>query len=212
MWFLESNRKICGVYAITNEVDGGMYIGSSRNIGRRIKHHFEYCTGVQGTTGSYNLRNAVQKYGIENFSIKVLEVCGENELLEKEREWIDKLHPSYNVWLNPVSPAGSRDDSKLKPKELWKVWEGHKQSEETKRKISETMKGKAPSKSCIGKAAELHKKKVMLESIGSGIKIFDSLTECANYLGISIKHASLLKHDKTLFRKQFKIYDYVLLA
>lgn len=31
----------------------------------------------------------------------------------------------------------------------------------------------------------------------------------AIYLGISVKHASMIKQNKSLFRKQYKICDYV---
>ena len=68
--------KVSGIYAITNQVNGKVYIGKSISIGYN-KHCNEY------------LQNAWNKYGEENFSFEIVEECDEHVLHLKEVEWIN---------------------------------------------------------------------------------------------------------------------------
>jgi GIY-YIG catalytic domain/NUMOD1 domain len=91
-------RNICGIYKITNLINGMSYIGQSRNIEARWRQH-------KCLTSSYGhnvyLYNAILKYGVENFLFSVLEECEVNRLDELERELIlkhDSLRPNgYNL-------------------------------------------------------------------------------------------------------------------
>lgn len=202
-------QVISGVYAIVNSLNGDMYIGSSKDITGRFKQHMYFCNDYKGTKGSYNLKKATKIYGIEHFILQILECCNTDKLLVREKYWIDKLQPAYNVDTDPTNPSKYLDSSKRNAKELWKHRIPHPRTSETKTKISNMMKGKAPSLQCLLKAANARKKKVVLKRFNSEYKIFNSLSECAIYLGISVKHASMIKQNKSLFRKQYKICDYV---
>lgn len=92
-------KKICGVYKITNLVNGKFYIGSSNNIEHRWKEHIsDLSNGVH--INSY-LQNAWNKYGSNNFKFEILEECEENVQFQKEQEYLDKLSPfdtrGYNL-------------------------------------------------------------------------------------------------------------------
>lgn len=96
----ESEQKIntnCGIYLITNLINGKVYIGQSINLKRRWYEH-KY--------GNYQNNNPIDraflKYGRENFKNEILEFCLPEELNEKEKYWIhyyDSNNPKkgYNV-------------------------------------------------------------------------------------------------------------------
>lgn len=79
--------KVSGIYAITNQVNGKVYIGKSISIGRRWKEH-KYELRYNKHCNEY-LQNAWNKYGEENFSFEIVEECDEHVLPLKEVEWIN---------------------------------------------------------------------------------------------------------------------------
>lgn len=84
-----------GIYKITNKINNKSYIGQSINIERRWKEHQE-----PGQTSV--IHNAIIKYGVENFSFEILELCSYEELNEKEIYWIsyfDTFNNGYNCTL-----------------------------------------------------------------------------------------------------------------
>ena len=86
---------ICGIYRITNKINGHMYIGLSKNIEQRIKDHFSH--GINGHRKddlNKALYQAFKKYGLENFEWDVLEECSENQLKDREIYWI-KYYNTY---------------------------------------------------------------------------------------------------------------------
>ena len=116
---------ICGIYQIINTVNNKSYVGQSRNIKKRWMQH---TSGLNKPSllnrGSYPLRAAFLKYGLNKvvstagrvgkFEFKILEECGEAQLLEQEQYWIDKIKPEYNC--NIWTPARKRYREKAEPK------------------------------------------------------------------------------------------------
>lgn len=90
--------KISGIYKITNSVNGKIYIGQSIDIEERWYQH-KYKAFDEKEKG-YNsaIHAAMRKYGIENFSIEIIEKCESILLDERERFWIKEL--------NCLSPNG----------------------------------------------------------------------------------------------------------
>ncbi len=70
------------------------------------------------------ISRALIKYGYFNFSLEILEYCDIINLTERELYYLDKLNPRYNT--APPKIAGSSL--------------GHKLTEETKTKISQSLK------------------------------------------------------------------------
>lgn len=83
-----------GIYKISNNINNKVYIGCSVDIDKRFKEHKSY----EKSINQYNktLYKAFRKYGIENFSFEILEICLKEELAEKECFYIKK----FNSYLN----------------------------------------------------------------------------------------------------------------
>lgn len=80
---------LCGIYCIKNLINEKIYIGYSRDILNRWKQH---CRKSRRNDSNTYLYNAMNYYGLENFSLQILEICKEGELQKKEKYWIDKLN------------------------------------------------------------------------------------------------------------------------
>lgn len=118
--------EVSGVYQIKNNVNGHVYIGSSVDIRRRLGFHRS--TLIRGKHHSIALQRAWDKYGEENFSSEILLICEKDSVLEHEQWFLDYLTPQYNVAKNASAPLL-----------------GRKHSKETRRKISEAIKGRCVS-------------------------------------------------------------------
>ena len=79
----------CGIYKITNLINGHSYIGMSKNIEKRIKEHFSHgLNGQRKDDLEKPLYKAFKKYGLKAFDWEILEECEESELKEREIYWI----------------------------------------------------------------------------------------------------------------------------
>jgi group I intron endonuclease len=119
------------IYRILNKITQKCYIGESKclNINRRwnqhkktIEHNKGYCPA---------LRDAVIKYGIENFIFTVIIVCFDDDRFKYEKEFIIKYNSvvpnGYNLTNGGEGGGG---------------FQGKKHSEEIKNKIKNTLKQK----------------------------------------------------------------------
>lgn len=83
-------EKICGIYKITNNLNGKVYIGKSINIYYRWTQHIKISKNPSKyRDGNRPLYYAMSKYGADNFEFEIVEVCGEDVLCEREIYWID---------------------------------------------------------------------------------------------------------------------------
>jgi len=91
--------KICGVYKITNMINGKFYIGSSNDIQNRWSQH-KACL-KNNEHGNNHLQNAWNLYGGENFKFEIIEECSPSMQFEREQYYINELKPfddrGYNI-------------------------------------------------------------------------------------------------------------------
>ena len=90
-----------GVYCITNVVNGKKYIGQSKNIMKRWEDHIRNLHN--GTHANSSMQTDFNKYGIEVFSFKVVELVNActPELLQLETNYILENNShiiGYNVF------------------------------------------------------------------------------------------------------------------
>lgn len=93
--------NMIGIYKIENKINHHIYIGQSTNIEKRWTNHKWNATAGKD---DYTLYRAIRKYGINNFSFSIIEICKEEELDEKEIYWIN-YYDSYNNGYNET-PGG----------------------------------------------------------------------------------------------------------
>lgn len=130
----------CGVYKITNLVNGKYYIGSSIKLSGRIARHKRE---LQNNVHPNNkLQRSWNKYGKSNFSFEILDFCDEEIVLEIEQKYLDvgfNKHPNklFNIAQNTLAPMlGLPGPNK-----------GKKMSKETRAKMSAYRTGKvSPNK------------------------------------------------------------------
>lgn len=79
-------RKICGIYSITNNINGKAYIGQSKDIITRWKQH---CSRAKNGDVDYLIVLALRKYGVENFTFAIIEECRPSELNTREMYYIE---------------------------------------------------------------------------------------------------------------------------
>lgn len=79
--------KICGIYKITNKVNGKCYIGQSNDIHRRWKQEL-----APNAKLNPHLARAFEKYGIDNFEFEIIEECQRERLNEREQFYIEIYH------------------------------------------------------------------------------------------------------------------------
>lgn len=128
-----AQSKACGIYMITHNVGGEYYIGQSKNIFSRWSEHFRHAEANKSNSILYK---AIKKYGITAFSFKILELCNENELDEKEKFYIalyeSTKYFNYNIQEGGVggsSPGSKNHNSKLTEDEVYDIRESYKNLE-----------------------------------------------------------------------------------
>jgi group I intron endonuclease len=114
-----------GIYMFFNMVSGKRYVGSSVNIYNRIHEHIHNLKN--NVSHNAHFQSSWNKYGEDAFMFCVLEFCPEEIRFDREQYYIDCLKPEYNLTLNVVANFG------------------HEVSQETKNKISNTLKEKYAS-------------------------------------------------------------------
>lgn len=136
------------IYITTNNIDGKRYIGKRTYTGTDIKND------TYLGSGKY-FKNAVKKYGKKNFTKVILQVCEtEDEAYEAETWWVyisnaNHLDAFYNIanggkggrkGLDPWNKGKKMSDEYCEKCRVRAT--GVKQTEETRIKKSNAMKGK----------------------------------------------------------------------
>jgi len=96
---LINKKTTCGIYRITNTLNGKCYVGQSVDIASRWKSHCKCGLGIDAPATNL-LYNAMQEDKIWNFTFELLEECPREQLNEKEAFWIQTYQSNnygYNV-------------------------------------------------------------------------------------------------------------------
>ena len=93
-------RGKSGVYIIVNSITKDFYIGSATS--KTINHnrlYFRFRNHFFNTHKSTNihLRNAMIKYGIQNFTFNILIFDIPENIINLENYYIKELKPKYNI-------------------------------------------------------------------------------------------------------------------
>lgn len=96
----------CGIYEIVNKTNGHRYIGSSVNIHNRTNLHIRNLN--QNKHHSRHLQSAWNKYKADAFEFGMLISCPKNLLLYYEQQFLDLIHPEYNISPTASSVLGTK--------------------------------------------------------------------------------------------------------
>jgi group I intron endonuclease len=118
---IKDNENKSGIYKWTNKLTDDFYIGQSIDLAKRFIKYFNLSYLKNKET--LVISRALIKCGYSNFSLEILEYCDIANLTEREQYYFDKLNPRCNT----LKIAGSSL--------------GHKVTEDTKAKISKSLKG-----------------------------------------------------------------------
>lgn len=93
------------IYKVTNNINGKVYIGRTKNIDARWKNH---CMTAKSGKYCYKLHKAIRKFGPENFTVEQIDCSATKEEADaKEVYWIEKynsMESGYNS--SPGGKAG----------------------------------------------------------------------------------------------------------
>jgi group I intron endonuclease len=180
------------VYKISNTINNKVYYGvTQQSLKKRWQQHI-----CNSSKKDYHLYNAINKYGVENFKIEaVFYATTKDEMYKKEIELISFYKSNNRKYGYNNSKGGefSRYGCKLTNEQKNKISEFQKNrkrkphSEETKKRISESAKGRDMRKLFL-KSAEKRKGKPAFNRIkisqytldGKFVNEYKSLSEAAN--------------------------------
>lgn len=153
------------VYLIENIQNSRKYVGVTKApLKRRLSEHISKSRG----NSECPLHRAMRKYGVESFSISIIEETNDYEsALECEKKWINHLSTYINGYNATVGGEGAlgivpSEDKKRKLSEAAKKWWSTAtpiQRENHRIKSTETFKNNRVS--CIGRKASLETKMKM---------------------------------------------------
>lgn len=156
-----AKEKVAGIYFIQNNITNKTYIGSSADVDRRLRDHFNQLRGERHH--NTHLQRSFTKYGEDAFTKGICEIVENvDDLLAREQEWLD-AHGDMNIAPKTGSTRGWRasDETRRKMSEaqsgvknpmfgkkrpeigemVRRLKTGVKLTEEHKRKCSEALKG-----------------------------------------------------------------------
>lgn len=178
------NRGIVGIYVIKNNDNGKIYIGQSVDIEYRICSHFSNLKHQRHHNEF--LQNAYNK-NPEAFSWEIVEKCKESELDEKEIFYIQHFNSTdsdygYNMQYGGQAEHRATPETRRKMSETKK---GKKFSEEHRRKIGEANHRRKLSEETKEKIRAKHGRAVLqIDKQGKVIKRYRSIKEASEAVGL----------------------------
>jgi len=104
---IKENKGKAGIYRWMNLINGKSYVGSSADLGKRLRNYFnlDYLELAIQKNQSLIYRS-VLKSGYSSFSLEILEYCSPEKCLEREQYYLDLLKPEYNLLKTAGSSLG----------------------------------------------------------------------------------------------------------
>ena len=90
---IKYGTKVAAIYAIRNKINQKVYIGSTKNMYKRVTLHLYKLAGNKHTNSP--LQNDYNKYGKDNFEYIVLLELNTTDNLEQEEQWFMDIYKDY---------------------------------------------------------------------------------------------------------------------
>lgn len=130
------------IYLRTNKINGKKYVGQVTTKRFKARQNKWKTISVQYAGKAIDAARA--KYGIESFDFKILKECEDEELDKWEIYFIKELNTKVPYGYNMTDGGGGTSGFTISEETRKKLSETHKgkhHSDETKKKLSETHKG-----------------------------------------------------------------------
>jgi group I intron endonuclease len=108
-------KEYKGIYLLYNKVNNKYYIGSGKNLSRRLSNYYF----LSKLNDNRYISNSINHYGHNNFSVFILEVYPSNSdinILEREQYYINKFKPKLNILDIPGNSLGFKHKEITKKK------------------------------------------------------------------------------------------------
>lgn len=179
----DTYKKEAGIYIFTNKINGKVYVGETMNIYDRMSRH-------RLMKDKTYFHNALRKYGWENFQIEIEyfpNFCKIN-LLDLEEELIKRFNSlipqGYNICKRGTDRTGVKASAETR-KKMSDALKGRIFSEETRKKLSDDKIGdKSYCYNKTGDKCPNSKPVLQYDKDGGFIKEFSCLAEVERTLGI----------------------------
>lgn len=188
------------IYCVTNIINKKKYIGqTTQPLARRLKDHFSPSKKDKGL-----LSRSAFKYGKENFETTILERVDISLLNEKEKYYIEKMNTKVPNGYNLADGGDNFFHNEITKRKISESLKGKKQkkrqplSEIHKQNISKANTNKKRSKISIQRMKDSRKnKKKISDNHG---RVYESIQEAGRILGIraSAIHAYLVGKRKSI--------------
>lgn len=101
---LKQFPNLPGIYLITNNINNKVYVGQSITLRKRLIQHYNLYSNPRVSKKA--LYQAINKYGIENFSVSILEYIECNEITEQVFKILNKWEIYYIAKYNSFGDGG----------------------------------------------------------------------------------------------------------
>lgn len=108
-----------GIYKFLNIITNEVYIGQSIFVEERIKQHLQKYNVPTESDYNCKFHKALREYGIENFTVEVIEECSLDELNEREIYWIEYYNSFSHGYNGTRGGKGSLIIDYKKVQDLW---------------------------------------------------------------------------------------------
>ena len=207
--------KYSGIYLITNIVNNKVYVGQAQNLYVRTRQHVLYEKNPL-------LKKAFKKYGIDKFTIDVLEQCETDKLDEREQYWMDYYEViDKNKGYNICPVAGSTRGLKKSQEEREKMskrasqrigksnpFYGKHHSDDAKEKIRQKKIGQVVSDETKRKISQRHTGEKFSEerkmAISKALKGKDKTKEHGKHISESKMGSTLSEEHKASISKTIR--------
>ena len=197
---------VCGIYLITNNLNGHKYVGKSMDIHKRFNEHRR---GADAHTSAVD--RAILKYGKDSFDYQIItELPNDKKVLDAhEKYWISFYNTFKNK--NHYNLTNGGEGSLMAPESrarISKANSGKKRTQEFKDYLSKLNKGKGNA--FFGKKHSEESKRKMSES-SKGIKLSDGhklkISKSTNTSGYFRVHKRNDKKLKQGFNWVYRYHD-----
>ncbi|NBP03309.1 MAG: hypothetical protein EBU90_25130 [Proteobacteria bacterium] len=127
------------IYTFRNLVNGKIYVGQTNKPKKRLWEHLHAAKEGHNSLLCY----AIRKYGEENFLFEVIEECEDEVTNQREEFWISHFD-SFENGYNMTTGGDHFSLSKEAKKKIGDRFRGKHLSEEHKQKLREANRGKIP--------------------------------------------------------------------